>query len=76
MLLLHGSVEAGSPSLAAQIDGSFVPKNNLEEAILLLLILLRKWHLGKIQWDPSVMEHLTFALSLCGPTSVLAKQFE
>jgi len=76
VLLLHGGVEAGSPSLAAQTDGSFVPKSNLEEAILLLLILLRKWHLGKIQWDPSIMEHLTFALSLCGQTSILAKQFE
>lgn len=76
VLLLHGGVEAGSPSLAAQTDGAFVPKNNLEEAILLLMILLRKWHLGKIQWDPSVMEHLIFALSLCGQTSTLANQFE
>ncbi|ONK67630.1 uncharacterized protein A4U43_C05F2070 [Asparagus officinalis] len=76
VLLLHGGIEAGSPSLAAQTDGAFVPKNNLEEAILLLMILLRKWQLGKIQWDPSVMEHLTFALSLCGQTSTLARHFE
>ncbi|KAL2231759.1 UNVERIFIED_CONTAM: Protein NPG1, partial [Sesamum indicum] len=31
---------------------------------------------GKIKWDPSVREHLTFALSICSQTSVLAKQLE
>lgn len=60
ILLLYGGVEAGAPSLAAQIDGSFVPKNNTEEAILLLMILLRKCCLRKIAWDPAVMDHLTF----------------
>ncbi|CAN4100313.1 unnamed protein product [Withania somnifera] len=62
--------------LAVQIDGSYVPRNNLEEAILLLMILMRKVYLGKIKWDPSVLEHLTFALSVCSQTSVLAKQLE
>ncbi|MQL81381.1 hypothetical protein Taro_013830 [Colocasia esculenta] len=76
VFLLYGGVEAGPPSLAAQIDGCFVPKNNLEEAILLLMILLRKYYLGKTEWDPSVIEHFTFALSICGQTSILAKQFE
>ncbi|XP_041006025.1 protein NPG1-like [Juglans microcarpa x Juglans regia] len=76
LFLLYGGVEAGPPSLAVQIDSSYVPKNNLEEAILLLMILLRKFILGKTQWDPSVMEHLTFALSLCCQTPVLAKQLE
>ncbi|XP_072995570.1 protein NPG1 [Typha latifolia] len=76
VFLLYGGVEASPPSLASQIDGSFIPKNNLEEAILLLMILLRKWYLGKTQWDASVMEHLTFALSLCGQTSMLARHFE
>ncbi|KAI8023798.1 Protein NPG1 [Camellia lanceoleosa] len=33
-------------------------------------------YLGKIEWDPSVVEHLTFALSLCSQTSILAKQLE
>ncbi|CAI9113598.1 OLC1v1014231C4 [Oldenlandia corymbosa var. corymbosa] len=69
-------VEVGPPSLAVQIDGSYVPKNNLEEAILLLMILMRKFYLGKIEWDPSIIEHLTFGLSLCGQTSVLAKLLE
>ncbi|KAJ0976438.1 hypothetical protein J5N97_018403 [Dioscorea zingiberensis] len=76
VLLLYGGVEAAPPSLAVQTDGAFVPKNNLEEAILLLMMLLRKWYLGKTQWDPLVMEHFTFALSLAGQTSVLARQFE
>ncbi|KAL7240061.1 hypothetical protein ACSBR2_005844 [Camellia fascicularis] len=76
VFLLYGGVEAGPPSLAVQIDGSYVPRNNLEEAILLLMILMRKSYLGKIEWDPSVVEHLTFALSLCSQISVLAKQLE
>eukprot|EP00268_Persea_americana_P050990 TRINITY_DN5600_c0_g1_i3.p1 TRINITY_DN5600_c0_g1~~TRINITY_DN5600_c0_g1_i3.p1 ORF type:complete len:649 (-),score=142.20 TRINITY_DN5600_c0_g1_i3:192-2138(-) len=76
VFLLYGGVEAGAPSLAAQIDDSFVPKSNLEEAILLLMILLRKSYLGNTEWDPEVMEHFTFAVSLCGQTYVLAQQFE
>ncbi|XP_038974273.1 protein NPG1-like [Phoenix dactylifera] len=76
VFLLYGGVEASPPSLASQVEGSFIPKNNLEEAILLLMILLRKWYLGKTEWDPSVMEHFTFALSLCGETSVLGRHFE
>ncbi|XP_061352102.1 protein NPG1-like [Gastrolobium bilobum] len=74
--LLYSGVEASPPSLAVQIEGSYVPKNNIEEAILLLMILMRKFCLGKTKWDPSVMEHLTFALSMCNQTSILAKQLE
>lgn len=76
VFLLYSGVEAGPPSLAVQLEGSYVPKNNLEEAILLLMVLVKKCYLGKIKWDPSVMEHLIFALSLCSQTSVLAKQLE
>lgn len=76
MFLLYSGVEASPPSLAVQTEGSYVPKNNLEEAILLLMVLLRKFSLGKMKWDPSVMEHLTFALSICSQTSTLAKQIE
>ncbi|WVZ90781.1 hypothetical protein U9M48_037048 [Paspalum notatum var. saurae] len=76
VFLLYGGVEVAPPSLASQTEGSFVPRNNLEEAILLLMILLKKFFLGKTHWDPSVMEHLTFALSLCGQTSILAKHLE
>ncbi|KAE9597928.1 putative 43kDa postsynaptic protein [Lupinus albus] len=76
VFLLYSGVEASPPSLAVQVEGSYVPKNNLEEAILLLMILLQKFSVGKIKWDPSIMEHLTFALSECGQTSILAKQLE
>lgn len=76
VFLLYSGVEASPRSFSVQIEGSYVPKNNLEEAILLLMIVLRKFSLGKIKYDPSVMEHLTFALSACGETSILAKQFE
>ncbi|GJN04380.1 hypothetical protein PR202_ga21926 [Eleusine coracana subsp. coracana] len=76
VFLLYGCVEWSPPSLASQADGSFVPKNNVEEAILLLLILLRRWYQGKTHWDPSVMEHLTYALSLCGESLVLARHLE
>ncbi|XP_043702961.1 protein NPG1-like isoform X2 [Telopea speciosissima] len=76
IFLLYSGAEAGPPSLAVQIDGCYVPRNNLEEAILLLMIILRKCYLGKTKWDPSVMEHFTFALSLCGQTSVLARNIE
>ncbi|XP_061368141.1 protein NPG1-like [Gastrolobium bilobum] len=74
--LLYSGVEASPPSLAVQIEGSYVPKNNLEEAILLLMILVKKYCLEKTKWDPSIMEHLTFALSVCDQTSILAKQLE
>ncbi|PKA54700.1 putative UDP-N-acetylglucosamine--peptide N-acetylglucosaminyltransferase SEC [Apostasia shenzhenica] len=76
VLLLHGGLEVDPLIFPTQIDGYFIPKNNLEEAILILMILLKKWHLGKIPWDPSIVEHLNFALSICDQTSYLAKQLE
>ncbi|GAA0158771.1 hypothetical protein LIER_15714 [Lithospermum erythrorhizon] len=76
VFLLYSGVEVAPPSLAVQVDGSYVPRNNLEEAILLLMILIRKAFLGKSHWDPSVFEHLTFALSICSQTCVLGKQLE
>lgn len=76
VFLLHSGVEAGPPTLASPVEGAFIPKNNLEEAILLLMIVMRKYNLGKIKWDPSVMEHISFALTMCSQTSTLAKQFE
>jgi tetratricopeptide repeat protein 7 len=77
VFLLYGCVEwTPSSSLASQAEGSFVPKNNVEEAILLLMVVLRQWYQGKTHWDPSVMENLTYALSLCGESLVLAKHLE
>ncbi|KAK9161459.1 hypothetical protein Syun_007800 [Stephania yunnanensis] len=76
LFLLYSGVEANPPSLASQVEDSYVPKNNIEEAILLLMILLKKFHLGKMKWDPSVMEHLIYAFSICGQASALASQIE
>ncbi|KZV52198.1 tetratricopeptide repeat protein 7A [Dorcoceras hygrometricum] len=64
LFLLYGGVEANPPSLDVQVEGSCVPKSNLEEAILLLMFLMRKFYLGNTSWDPSVLEHLSFAITL------------
>lgn len=74
--LLYSGVEASPPSSSSQGSDSYTPKNNMEEAILLLMIIMRKLYQGKIKWDPSVLDLLTFALSICSQTSVLAKQLE
>ncbi|KAL6971261.1 hypothetical protein U1Q18_030941 [Sarracenia purpurea var. burkii] len=74
--LLYSGIDATPPNLRSQMVGSFVPRNNVEEAILLLLILLRKFVLGKIEWDPSILDHLSFALSVAGQLTVLAHQVE
>ncbi|TKY51895.1 Tetratricopeptide repeat protein 7A [Spatholobus suberectus] len=76
LFLLYSGCEASPPSLRSQLDGSFVPRNNLEEAVLLLLILLRKSVLGSIVWDPSLIDHLSFALSVSGEFMTLAQQIE
>ncbi|CAJ2628105.1 unnamed protein product [Trifolium pratense] len=70
LFLLYSGYEADSPSLRSQLDGSFVPRNNIEEAILLLLILLRK------SKDSSIIHHLSFALSVCGEFVTLAQEVE
>ncbi|PON34760.1 Tetratricopeptide-like helical domain containing protein [Parasponia andersonii] len=76
MFLLYSGGEASPPNLRFQMDGSFVPKNNFEEAILLFMILLRKVSLRRIEWDPSILDHLSFALSVSGDTRALAYQVE
>ncbi|KAI4342656.1 hypothetical protein MLD38_027252 [Melastoma candidum] len=76
IFLLYSGVEANPPNLRSQIDGSFVPRSNIEEAVLLLLILLRKCALGMIKWDPSLLDHLSFALSISGGLKALANQVE
>ncbi|XP_057480939.1 protein NPGR2-like [Actinidia eriantha] len=74
--LLYSGGEASPPDLRSQMDSSFVPRNNIEEAILLLMILLRKVSLKRIDWDPSIMDHLSYALSVSGELRALAKQVE
>ncbi|KAL5542317.1 hypothetical protein UlMin_010027 [Ulmus minor] len=76
VFLLYSGCDASPPNLRFQMEGSFVPRNNLEEAILLLLLLLRKLILGKIEWDPSVVDHLSYALSISGGLRSLAHQVE
>lgn len=76
IFLLYSGCEASSPTLRSQMDSSFVPRNNIEEAILLLMILLRKVCIKRIEWDPSILDHLSFALSIAGDLRALAKQVE
>ncbi|KAK6937746.1 hypothetical protein RJ641_031254 [Dillenia turbinata] len=76
IFLLYSGGEVTPPNLRSQMDSSFVPKNNIEEAILLLMILLRKISLKKINGDPLILDHLVFALSISGELGALGKQVE
>ncbi|CAI0434554.1 unnamed protein product, partial [Linum tenue] len=76
IFLLYNGGEASPPDLRSQMGSSFVPRNNLEEAILLLMILLRQISLKKIEWDPSILDHLSFALSVSGDLVALANHIE
>lgn len=76
VFLLYSGGEASPPNLRSQMDTSFVPRNNMEEAILLLMILLRKVSLKRIEWDPSILDHFSYALSITGGLGVLANQVE
>ncbi|KAL2895022.1 Protein NPGR1 [Bienertia sinuspersici] len=74
-ILIYGGIEVSlSPHL--QIWGPTTPRNNLEEAILLLFILIRKTARNDIEWDPDIMDHLTFALSMCNGFEFLAHRVE
>lgn len=76
VFLLYSGGEANPPNLRSQMDSSFVPRNNIEEAILLLMILIRKINLQRIEWDPSILDHLSYALSISGSLGALANQLE
>ncbi|KAK3020757.1 hypothetical protein RJ639_047885 [Escallonia herrerae] len=74
-MLLYGGVEASlSPQM--RVWGPTNPVNNTEEALLLLFILMRKVLYGEIEWDLDVVNHLTFALSICGHFESLADHLE
>lgn len=75
-LLYSGGGDASPPNLRFQLEGSYIPRSNTEEAILLLMILLRKFAVDNSKWDPSVIDHLIFALSVSGDLGTLAKQIE
>lgn len=76
IFLLYSGGEEIPLDLRSYMESSFVPRNNIEEAILLLMILQRKISLNKIEWDPSILEHLSFALSVSGDLTALANQWE
>ena len=76
VFLLYSGDEVIPPNLRSQMDSSFVPRNNIEEAILILMILLRKVSKSEIEWDPSILDHLSFALSVSGDLTALANQWE
>ncbi|KAA8537853.1 hypothetical protein F0562_027567 [Nyssa sinensis] len=73
--LLYGGVEASLPP-QLQVWGPSAPKSNTEEAILLLFILIKKVLHGEIEWDPEIMDHLTYALSVSGQFESLADHVE
>ncbi|KAH7577706.1 hypothetical protein JRO89_XS01G0287200 [Xanthoceras sorbifolium] len=76
VFLLYCGGEASPPDLRSQMDSAFVPRNNIEEAILLLMILLKKISLKRIEWDPSILNHLSFAFSISGNLRSLANRLE
>ncbi|CAA3025706.1 tetratricopeptide repeat 7A [Olea europaea subsp. europaea] len=74
-LLLYGGVEASLPSHFKSWGPAF-PTNNMEESILLLFILAQKILYHEIEWDPEVIDHLTFALTISGQFESLADHVE
>lgn len=74
VLLLYGGLD--SPRASSHVEGAFMPKNNTEEGILLLMILLRIMNKEHGYFDGSVFEHLEFALSVDGQLETLAHQYE
>ncbi|KAK1269173.1 hypothetical protein QJS04_geneDACA006265 [Acorus gramineus] len=76
VILLYGGVETPLPSHLQELWGSNTPKNNMEESILLLLILMRKIAFQEIVWDSEIINHLAFALSVSGQFEILADHYE
>ncbi|XP_023540899.1 protein NPGR2-like [Cucurbita pepo subsp. pepo] len=76
IFLLYSGCDASPPNLRLQMESSFVPRNNMEEAILLLMDLLGKYIHGLVVWDPSITEHLSFAMSIVGEFGALANEVE
>lgn len=76
MILLYGGAEVPLPPQFQQVWGHMTPTSNIEEAILLLLILMRKVAFQEIRWDAEIMDHLSYALSLSGQFEILAGHVE
>lgn len=73
--LLYGGVETVIPT-HLHVWGETTPKNNIEEAILLLIILMSKMAHWEIDWDYEILDHLSFALSITGSFESLADHVE
>lgn len=65
-----------STLLYSGFETNLPQNNNLEEALLLLFILVSKMLNQEIEWDPEIMDHLTYGLSICGGFEFLADHFE
>ncbi|KAJ6971540.1 protein NPGR1-like [Populus alba x Populus x berolinensis] len=74
-MLLYSAVEATLPP-QLQLWGLARPQSNIEEAILLLLVLMSKVACGEIKRDEEIMDHLTYALSIVGQFELLAEHVE
>ncbi|XP_031114361.1 protein NPGR2-like isoform X2 [Ipomoea triloba] len=74
--LLYSGTDAIAPNLRSQSEGSFIPMNNIEEAVLLLLVLLKRSILKPTGHEPSILDHLYFALSIAGELRELACHVE
>lgn len=65
-----------SPQEFNQQQNLVTPENNIQEATSLLFALIRKLALQEIKWDPDLVNHLTYALSVSGHYEVLARHLE
>lgn len=75
IMLLYGAVETSLPT-NLKFCGHKIPKDNTEEAILLLLVVMQKVVSGEVRWDAEIMDHLSFALSIAGRFELLADHVE
>ncbi|KAF6159300.1 hypothetical protein GIB67_032071 [Kingdonia uniflora] len=76
IFFLYSDSDDTPPNLRSQVEGLFVPKNNIEEAVLLLMIMVRKSVQKRIKFDASVGDHLSYSLSVVGELRGLAGQIE
>lgn len=74
--LLYGGVEVTLPPQLQLLWGSAAPTSNVEEAILLLFILMKKVAFQEISWDPEIMDHLIYALAVSEQYEILASHIE
>jgi tetratricopeptide (TPR) repeat protein len=74
--LLYCGIEVKCTQEFSRQQNMVTPENNTEEAILLLFVLVKKLAFQEIKWDPDLVNHLTYALSLSGHYEVLARYLE